>query len=55
VNQINNDRRISPGSYRTMVFGTLSSFAVDVPAAANHGRVVVVGRSSSVTTVRAAP
>jgi hypothetical protein len=54
-NQINNDRRISPGSYRTMVFGTLAAFAVDVPAAASHSRAVVVGSSSSVTTVRARP
>jgi hypothetical protein len=52
-NQINNDRRISPGSYRTIVFDTLATFAVDVPTAASHGRAVVVGSSSSMTNVRA--
>lgn len=54
-NQINNDRRIAPGSYRTVVFNTLTTFAVDVPAAASHARAVVVGSSSSVTDVRATP
>lgn len=54
-NQINNDRRISPGTYRTIVFDTLATFAVDVPAAASHARAVVVGSSSLVTDVRAIP
>lgn len=54
-NQINNDRRISPGSYRTVVFDTLATFAVDVPTAASHARAVVVGNSASTTHVRAIP
>jgi hypothetical protein len=53
--QINYDRRVSPGSYRTIVIGALATFAVSVPAAASHGRAVVVGSSWRVTKVTATP
>jgi hypothetical protein len=53
--QINQDRRISPGFYRTVAIDTLATFAVDVPAAASHGRAVVVGSSSSRINVTAKP
>ena len=53
--QINFDRRIAPGSYRTIVFDRLATFAFDVPAAGSHGRAVVVGSSWSTVNVRATP
>jgi hypothetical protein len=54
-NQINYDRRVSPGSYRTILIDALATFAVNVPAAASHRRAVVVGSSWQVTNVTATP
>jgi hypothetical protein len=53
--QIGYDRRIPPGSYRTIAFRALATYAVDVPAASSHGRAVVIASNSSVTTVTARP
>ena len=53
--QIGYDRRVAPGSYRTVVFRAVATYAVQVPAASGHRRAVVVASNSSVTTVTAKP
>ena len=53
--QIVYDRRVAPGSYRTIVIRAVATYAVQVPAASRHGRAVVVASSSSVTSVTAKP
>jgi hypothetical protein len=53
--QIGHDRRIAPGSYRTIVIGAVATYAVEVPAASDHSRAVVVATNLSVTIVTAKP
>jgi hypothetical protein len=52
--QIGHDRRIAPGSYRTIVLGAVATYAVVVPASSQR-RAVVVASNSSVTTVTTKP
>jgi len=54
-NRISYDQRIPPGSYRTFVTRSLTTFAVDVPKAGSHRRATVVGSSSKVTSLTAEP
>lgn len=53
--RINFDQRIPPGSYRTVVFRSLTTAAVEVPMAGSRSRAMVIGRSSSVASVTAKP
>lgn len=53
--QIGHDRRIAPGSYRTIVIRAVATYAVDVLAPSGQRRAVVVASNSSVTTVTAKP